>query len=113
MIVGTTVHAGPAEHVAGGASAPSETPVYVTYKKGAAPVGAIVVRIFHSGEEVRAFVCEVTPDTDHDNYFPSEELEVETALRLAENKVLHAPDRAIYVVLTEGVEWNPAWGTLD
>ena len=112
MTIGTTVFASPAEYAAGGEGARSEIPILHTYEKGAAPVGAIVVRLFHSGGEIRAFVCEIMPDREHENYFPSEELEVETALRLAVNKNLDTPERAIYVELVEGVEWDPAWGTL-
>lgn len=84
---------------------------YITYRKGFAPVGAIVVRLYRSGGEPRGFIREVAADEGQDEIFPSEELEVETALRLAENKQV-TPDQPIYVELTEGIRWNPEWGTL-
>jgi hypothetical protein len=85
--------------------------IYERYRKGLAPVGAIVVRLYHSDGEIRGFIRKVEAD-EKEAILPSEELEVGTALRLAENKQMNDPDAPIYIELREGVRWDPAWGVL-
>lgn len=85
---------------------------YRRYQKGITPVGAIVIRLYNSGDQIRGFIREVEAD-EEDSIFPSEELEVGNALRLAENKQLEEPDKPIYIELKEGVRWDPAWGRLQ
>jgi len=84
---------------------------YERYQKGLAPIGAIVVRLYHSDGQIRGFIRQVEAD-ETEAILPSEELEVQTALRLAENKQVKDPDAPIYVELREGVRWDPAWGVL-
>jgi hypothetical protein len=84
---------------------------YERYQKGLAPVGAIVVRLYHSDGEIRGFIRQVEAD-ETEEILPSEELEAQTALRLAENKQVNDPDAPIYIELREGVRWDPAWGVL-
>lgn len=71
---------------------------------------AIVVKLYTSGDQIRGYVRKVTDTDDDDTIFPGEEMEPESAFRLAAtHSVGEAP---IYVDLSEGVEWNPAWGDL-
>jgi hypothetical protein len=69
-----------------------------------------VVRLYHSGGEVRGFIREIQAEENDQSIFPSEELEPEVALRLADNKRQGDPGQPIYIELAEGVEWNPDSG---
>lgn len=84
---------------------------YYRYAHGVAPVGSLVLRFYHSGDEVKAFLREVGAEEKDDSIYPSEELPPEIAFRLADNKRAssHQP---IYVELSEGVVWNAEWGEL-
>jgi hypothetical protein len=85
---------------------------YLQYQKGITPAGAIVVRFYHSGDQVRGYVRQVAADAKDDEIFPGEELEPEVALRLAGNKLQNIPGSTVYIELSEGVEWNPGWDDL-
>ncbi|MEZ2126258.1 MULTISPECIES: hypothetical protein [unclassified Sinorhizobium] len=85
---------------------------YRRYEKGKADVGSIVIRFYHSGDQIRGFIRKVTESDQDDTVFPSEELQVDDAFLMAENKHTEAPDNPIFVELTEGVRWDPAWGRL-
>lgn len=82
---------------------------YLTYQQGITPAGAIVVRFYHSGDEVRGQVRQVSADQADDGVFPGEELEPAAALRFAVNEQQSHPGSTVYIELTEGIEWNPAW----
>jgi hypothetical protein len=82
---------------------------YETFERGVTPAGSLVVRFYHSGDEVRAYIRELEDEETGDTIFPGEELEPKVAMRLAENKRQHDPALPIYIELTEGVEWDPAW----
>lgn len=84
---------------------------YQTYHRGRAPIGSIAVKLYRSGDEVRAFLREVEGADEDDTIFPSEELEPDVALRLAENKRQNDPTKLVYIEMAEGVEWNPEWET--
>jgi len=88
-----------------------EMTIYQHYRSGA-EVGAIVLRLYNTEGQIRGYIREVT-EGGEDTTFPSEELEVDNALRLAENKNLDHPDMPIYVEMAEGVRWDPAWGRLN
>ena len=83
---------------------------YQAYQRGEAPVGAIIVKFYRAGDTVRGFLREVQDVGEDGTAFPSEELEPEVALRLAENKRQQSPSQPIFIELAEGVEWNPEWG---
>lgn len=85
---------------------------YQTYRRGETAVGSVVVKFYHSGNAVRAFLREIQDIGEDGTAFPSEELEPDTALRLAENKRQDNPGRPIFIELAEGVEWDPAWGSI-
>lgn len=85
---------------------------YPTYRNRQAPVGSIVLRIYLSGGEPRAYLREVKKADEDDVVFPSEEMEIETALRLAENRRETSPGTPVYIELTEGVQWDSKWGSL-
>jgi hypothetical protein len=85
---------------------------YRHYQKGVAEIGAIVLKLYDTEGRTRGYIREAG-EGDEDTTFPSEELEVGNALRLAENKNLDHPRLPIYVELAEGVRWDPAWGTLN
>lgn len=75
------------------------------------PQGAVIVRLYRSGETVRGYVrAKGEPDTE-DSIFPGEELEPDDAFRIAKshNRGLRTP---IYVELMENVEWDSRWGDL-
>jgi hypothetical protein len=86
---------------------------YLRYEKGITPAGAIVVRFFHSGDEVRASVRQVTAETTDDAVFPSDGLEPSVALRMAINEQQSHPGATVYVELTEGIEWNADWDDVE
>jgi hypothetical protein len=55
-------------------------------------------------------VRKVTDPSEDDVIFPGEELEAESAFRLAAS---HSEGSVpIYVELVEDVQWDPSWGTL-
>ena len=85
---------------------------YQIYKRGQTPVGAIVVKFYRAGATVRSFLREVQDVGEDGTAFPSEELEPEVALRLAENKRQDNPLQPIFIELAEDVEWNPRWGSI-
>ena len=85
---------------------------YQTYHRGETPVGAIVIKFYRSGETVRAFLREIEDIGEDGTAFPSEELEPEVALRLAENKRQDNPSQPVFIELAEDVEWNPGWGSI-
>ena len=85
---------------------------YQNYRRGETPVGAIVVKLYRAGDTVRGFLRQVEEIDEDGTAFPSEELEPEVALRLAENKRQDNPSQPIFIELAEDVEWDPAWGTI-
>ncbi|MCO5733795.1 hypothetical protein [Rhizobium sp. SSA_523] len=77
--------------------------------------GSLIIRFYHSGGEVRGYIRRVEPDGADDTVFPGEEMEPDVALRMAENKNRPPDGRSdlpILIELSEGVQWNPAWGHL-
>jgi hypothetical protein len=85
---------------------------YQNYQRGSTPVGSIVVKLYQAGDTIRGFLREVQEIDEDGTAFPSEELKPEVALRLAENKRQDNPAQPIFIELAEGVEWNPAWGSI-
>ena len=73
--------------------------------------GAIIIRLYRSGDVVKAYVRQ-TMSADHTDNIASEELEPEEAFRLAQAKLSHR-DQPIYVELADGLRWSPDWGTLN
>ncbi|AGB75681.1 MULTISPECIES: hypothetical protein [Rhizobium] len=87
--------------------------IYHRYRENAVPPGSIVVKFYHSGDQIRGFLRKVTPPGEDDTIFPGEEMEPDDAFRAARNKMSGEIMRPIYVELSEGVNWNPAWGQLE
>lgn len=87
--------------------------IYRQYRKDAAPPGSIVIKFHHSGNQIRGFIRKVARPGEDDAIFPGEELEPDEAFRTARNKMVSSETLPIYVELSEGVRWNPAWGTLQ
>jgi hypothetical protein len=85
---------------------------YYRFAQGLTPVGAIVIHLYRSGDEIRGFIRQIAEDEEDDSVYPSEELEPDAAFRLADNK-RDSPSQPVYVELSEGVKWNPDWGTLS
>jgi hypothetical protein len=85
---------------------------FVRYLHNLTPFGSIVVKLYWSGDEVRAYIREAAEEEADETIFPSEELEPTVAFRLAANKCRDNPHQPIYIELAEGVEWNPEWGAL-
>lgn len=83
---------------------------YKTLNKDPPIPDAIIVKLYTSGDQIRGYVRKVADTAEDDTIFPGEEMEPEAAFKLAAtHSVGEAP---IYVELTEGVEWDPAWGNL-
>lgn len=85
---------------------------YQSYRRGETPVGAIVVKLYRAGDTVRGFLRQIEEIDEDGTAFPSEELEPEVALRLAENKRQDNPSQPIFIELAEDVEWDPEWGMI-
>ncbi|MGF9691324.1 MULTISPECIES: hypothetical protein [unclassified Rhizobium] len=85
---------------------------YYRYHGGEPAPGALVIRFYHSGGEIRGYIRKVAERGGEDTIFPGEEMEPDDAFRMADNKNRDPAGRPIFVELSEGVEWNPAWGTL-
>ncbi|AYG69200.1 MULTISPECIES: hypothetical protein [unclassified Rhizobium] len=86
---------------------------YRRYRKNEVPPGSIVVKFYHSGDQIRGFLRKATPPGEDDVVFPGEEMEPDDAFRTARNKMTGKAVRPIYVELSEGVRWDPAWGRLE
>ncbi|WJR68208.1 hypothetical protein QTA58_05485 [Neorhizobium sp. CSC1952] len=85
---------------------------YYRYRGGEPAPGALIIRFYHSGDQIRGYIRKVADPSEDDTIFPGEEMEPEEAFRMAENKN-RGPDKPpIFVELSEGVNWNPAWGRL-
>lgn len=99
-------------HRAGDADATARSVDYRRYRPGEVATGSLVIKFYHSGDQIRGYVRK-TADTDTDDtIFPGEEMEPEAAFKLA---AAHKAERddPVFVELVEGVEWNSAWGRLD
>ena len=85
--------------------------IYSRYSDAKAMPGTIVVSLYRSGNEIRAFIREVAEPQTGDTIFPAEEMEPEAAFRIAENKNRDI-NRPVLVELKEDISWNDAWGEL-
>jgi hypothetical protein len=81
------------------------------YSSGAASAGSLVIKFYHSGDQVRGYVRKIAEVGEDDSVFPGEEMEPEAAFKLAESHNGES-GKPIFVELTEGVEWDPTWGAL-
>ncbi len=86
--------------------------IFRTYTPQGTKPGAIVVRLYHSGGQIRGYIRQIAEPGTDDTIFPGEEMEPETAFRMAENKN-RGTDQPIFVELSEGVEWRSNWGELQ
>lgn len=83
---------------------------YQTFQADVVVPDAIVVKLYASGDQIRGYVRKVADPAENDTIFPGEEMDPEAAFTLA---VTHSEGLApIFVELTEGVQWNHAWGEL-
>lgn len=85
---------------------------YQCYRRGETPVGSVVVKLYQVGNTVRGFVREIETLDEDGTAFPSDELEPEAALRLAEEHRQDKPSQPVFVELADGVQWNPNWGSV-
>ncbi|MEZ2224486.1 DUF2934 domain-containing protein [Rhizobium sp. RCC_161_2] len=93
------------------ANAPGRGAHYMPYSPGAASPGSLVIKFYHSGDQVRGYVRKIANAGEDDSIFPGEEMAPEAAFKLAES---HNGDsgKPIFADLVEGVEWDPSWGEL-
>ena len=84
--------------------------IYKHFQEGQEKQGDMVVKLYHSGEEIRGFVRKVTGRGKDDSVFPGEEMEPAAALQIARSHLHGASE--ILIELCEGVEWDARWGTL-
>ena len=96
---------------AGDAGATAERADYRRYLAGAAPTGSLVIKLYHSGDQIRGYLRKLADAATDDTIFPGEEMEPEAAFKLADS---HKADTSepVFVELVEGVEWEPTWGRL-
>ncbi len=96
---------------AGDTDAAAERGDYRQYFPGIAPAGSLVIKFYHSGDQIRGYVRKIADTDADDTIFPGEEMEPAAAFKLAAS---HRADsnEPIFVELVEGVEWNPKWGRL-
>jgi len=85
---------------------------YYRYRGGEPPAGSLIIRFYHSGDQIRGYIRKVNDPIEGDAIFPGEEMEPEDAFRMAENKNRGPNEAPVFVELSEGVEWNPKWGKL-
>ena len=96
----------------GEANATGQGAHYMPYSPTAASPGSLVIKFYHSGDQVRAYVRKIAEARQDDSIYPGEEMEPEAAFKLAESHN-GGSGKPIFVELTEGVEWDPSWGALD
>jgi hypothetical protein len=80
---------------------------------GNAPAGSIVVRIARSGDQTVGFVRNIKEPGDDDSSYPTEQMPIAQVWRLVKNKLTDMPGAQVLVELEAGVDWDPAWGTLQ
>lgn len=85
---------------------------YRHYDRTTARPGDLVVRLYHSGEEIRGYLRRVAERDQEDAIFPGEEMQPDDAFRMAWSKNRDHPERPVLIELSEGVSWNPGWGQL-
>jgi hypothetical protein len=95
----------------GETNAPDQGAHYLPYSVGAASARSLVIKFYHSGDQVRGYVRKIAEAGEDDSIFPGEEMEPEAAFKLAESHN-GGSGNPIFVELTEGVEWDPSWGAL-
>lgn len=81
-----------------------------TYHPHRADHQNVVLRIVQDGDSVKAFVRRINEEADTTPVYPTEEVPVEDAIRLAQSRA--SEGEPILVQLEDGVRWNPAWGDL-
>ncbi|MCM2476260.1 DUF2934 domain-containing protein [Rhizobium sp. CG5] len=96
----------------GEASATGEGAHYMPYSAGGASAGSLVIKFYHSGDQVRGYVRKIAEAGEDDSIFPSEEMEPEAAFKLAQSHNGESSE-PIFVELTEAVEWDPSWGEFE
>lgn len=85
-------------------------PPFVRFTPSSTRPGDIIVRLYHSGDQIRGYVRTAAEAPGDDVIFPGEEMEPDAAFTLAR---AHARANApIFVELSEGLRWDPAWGDL-
>ncbi|WP_348270571.1 hypothetical protein [Rhizobium sp. YS-1r] len=59
---------------------------YYRYRSGEPAPGALIIRFYHSGDQIRGYIRRVADPAENDTIFPGEEMEPDDAFRMAENK---------------------------
>jgi hypothetical protein len=85
---------------------------YHRYRQGEASAGALVIKFYHSGDQIRGYIRRIAAKGQDDAIFPGEEMEPADAFRMAENKNREPEGQPIFIELSEAVTWDPAWGNL-
>ncbi|MEO1987169.1 MAG: hypothetical protein ABGX47_11050 [Martelella sp.] len=84
---------------------------FIRYQKDNAPKDAVVLRVLQRGGRAVGLVREIDFGNEGTPYYPSEEVAMPDAIRLAENR--NDSGGPILVEMAEDVEWNPDWGVLE
>jgi hypothetical protein len=83
---------------------------YRAYLDSVRTPDAIVIKFYTSGDQIRGYVRKIADTAENDTIFPGEEMEPEAAFVLARS---HSEgDAPIFIELSEGARWDPAWGEL-
>ncbi|QQM28803.1 hypothetical protein JET14_10545 [Martelella lutilitoris] len=86
-------------------------PAFRRYSKEAATRDTVLLRVVQRGERSYGFVDSIDFGNEDTPYYPTEELPMPEAIRLAENR--NDTGGPVMVELEEDAEWNPEWGKLE
>ena len=87
-------------------------PTYRRYSSAIAPVGSLVIKFYHSADQVRGYVRKIADTDKDDTIFPGEEMEPGAAFKLADSHKAGSGE-PVFIELVEGVQWDPTWGVLE
>lgn len=86
-------------------------PQFIRYSPDVAPPGSLVIKFYHSGDQIRGYVRKIADPDEDDTIFPGEEMEPDAAFKLA-NSHNGDPNRPVFIELAEDVRWDSSWGEL-
>jgi hypothetical protein len=85
---------------------------YYCFDPVSAGPGALVIKFYHSGDQIRGYVREIAKEGDEDTVFPGEEMEPEAAFAIAKSHADSSLVKPVFIELVEGVRWDNGWGQL-
>lgn len=86
-------------------------PIFRRYSKEAATRDTVLLRVIQRGDRPVGFVDSIDFGNEDTPFYPTEEMSMPEAIRLAENR--NDTGGPIMVKLEEDAEWDPRWGKLE